>query len=89
MKATATIVAMAAAVATASLVVSCSQAEQRGIGRLVEVGSDVADGQRGYYGPSGLDADGDGVPNDVDRFPMDRESIYLPNDNREEDKRHE
>jgi len=88
-KTTAMMVATAAAVAMAALVVSCSQAEQRGIGRLVEVGSDVADGQRDYYGPSGLDTDGDGVPNDVDRFPMDRESIYLPNDNREEDKRHE
>jgi len=79
------IVAMAAAVTTATLVVSCSQAEQRGVGRLAGIGCDVADGQRGYYGPSRLDTDGDGVPNDVDRFPMDRQSIYLPNDNREND----
>lgn len=77
------------ALAAALLLASCSETDRKGIGRLVDVGYDVADGQRDYYGPSRLDTDGDGVPNDVDRHPMDPDSVYFPNDNREEDRPHE
>ena len=71
------------------VLVSCSETERKGIDRLAEVGYDVADGQRGYYDASHLDTDGDGVPDDVDRYPMDRDSIYFPQDNPGEDISHE
>ena len=71
------------------LLPSCSAPQRAGIARLMDVGYDVADGQPDYYGPCTLDTDGDGVPNEVDRHPMDPNSIYFLNDNRQEDTPHE
>lgn len=80
-----TIIALAASI----FLTSCTETDRKGIGRLAEVANDVSVGQHDYYDSNRLDTDGDGVPDDVDRHPMDRNSIYLPQDNREEDTSHE
>lgn len=69
---------------TALLACSCTEAERKGIERLQEVSNDVSGGMPGYYEPDFRDSDGDGVIDEVDRYPLNDESVYFPGDRKDQ-----
>ena len=63
---------------------ACTEAERKGIERLQEISNDMSAGMPDYYEPEFRDSDGDGVIDEVDRYPLNDDSVYFPDDRKDE-----
>ena len=63
--------------------------QKRGIDSLLEISRHASEGMKDYYKSSDRDSDGDRVPDEVDRYPLDPHSVFFPQDRLAEDAQNE
>jgi len=59
--------------------------QKRAINSLLEISRNASEGMKDYYRSSDRDSDLDGVPDEVDRYPLDPDSVFFPQDRVAED----